>query len=125
MEIESNLPNLNISKIRIQQVFQNLLSNAIKFNDKEKGKIHIGYLVQDSGIYEFFIEDNGIGISEKDIPSLFQVFKTLSKSPESTGLGLAIVKKIIQFYGGDVKISSILGSSTKVSFTLGKEFIIN
>ena len=124
ININQNLPNLNISTIRIQQIFQNLLSNAIKFNDKEKATIEISYSVLNDGMYEFYVEDNGIGIPKDEISSLFMVFKTIKKDPESTGLGLAIVKKIVLYYGGQVQISSLVGKHTKVSFTLPNRFII-
>jgi signal transduction histidine kinase len=115
---------LKISKIRIQQIFQNLVSNALKFNDKEFGKITIGANKLENGSYEFFVEDNGIGIPESEIGSLFQFFKTLNKSPDNTGLGLAIVKKIITHLGGKIEITSIYGFKTKISFVLPKKYII-
>ena len=122
--VNQNLPNLNISTIRIQQIFQNLLSNAINFYDKEKATLEIGYSVLNDGMYEFCVADNGIGIPEEEISSLFKVFKTLKKVPESTGLGLAIVKKIVLYYGGLVHISSVVGEYTKIYFTLPDRFII-
>jgi PAS domain S-box-containing protein len=124
IEIQEKIPNLKISKIRIQQIFQNLVSNALKFNDKEFGKITIGANKLENGSYEFFVEDNGIGIPESEIGSLFQFFKTLNKSPDNTGLGLAIVKKIITHLGGKIEITSIYGFKTKISFVLPKKYII-
>ena len=123
-KVSSDIPLVKISKIRIHQIFQNLISNAIKFNNKKEGKIEIGANKLNSDYWEFFVKDNGIGIPEEDIDSLFQVFKTINKSPESTGLGLAIVKKIVQFYGGDVKINSNFGHQTTVFFTLPSKYVV-
>lgn len=113
--------NLQISTIlqkkRIQmdhldfdRLFRNLLSNAIKYN-KEKGKIIITltqkYLI---------IEDTGIGISEKDIPRIFERFYMVDKSHSrevgGTGLGLSIVKHIIKKYNFKIEVSSKLNQGT-------------
>ena len=124
IEVTSTIPKLRMPKTRVQQIFQNLISNAVKFNDKEKGIIKIGYNSLLPKYYEFYVEDNGIGIAEKDLGSLFQFFKTLKKAPENTGLGLAIVKKIVQFYGGDVRIVSEIGQKTIIFFNLPVQYIV-
>ena len=122
-DINPQLPNLKISRVRITQVFQNLISNAIRFNDKEKGLIVIGSNKKENGFYEFFVEDNGIGIPKNELTNVFQMFKTLKKSPDSSGIGLTIVKKIIEYYGGDLTIESEEHVRTKISFTLPSSFV--
>ncbi|MEO1627507.1 MAG: PAS domain S-box protein, partial [Bacteroidota bacterium] len=107
------LPIIFAERIRMEQLFQNLISNAIKYNDKAKGQLRIGYL--DIGEYhQFRLADNGPGIEEKYHEKIFQIFQTLQARDkfESTGIGLTIVKRIVQHYGGKIKVTSSQGMGT-------------
>lgn len=94
-------------KSRIRQIITNLLSNAIKFT--EKGEIKLGYtLGQDSNLI-FYVEDSGIGISEKHKEIIFERFHQVqhpSKKYGGTGLGLAISHKICALLGGNMWVES-------------------
>lgn len=109
-------------KYRINQALTNLLDNAIKYTP-EKGTIKIQ--TQDKGdSVEIAVQDNGIGIPQKDLSRIFERFyaidKTRSRELGGTGLGLSIVRHIVQAHGGEVKVESEMGKGSRFSFTLKK-----
>ncbi|HXL56268.1 MAG TPA: hybrid sensor histidine kinase/response regulator [Chitinophagaceae bacterium] len=118
INISPDLPVIKTQKIKLQQVFQNLLSNAIKFNDKPESIIEVG--VNDKGkFYEFFIRDNGRGISEEDREKIFKLFQTTGAKPTgetSTGVGLFIIKMAIEEQGGTIRIESKEGEGSTFYF---------
>lgn len=121
IEISSTLPILYTKKIPLFQVLINLVGNAVKYHDKDQGKVKI-YHSEKPAHYEFFIEDNGPGISNKYHEKIFVIFQTLKERDnfESTGVGLAIVKKILQARGETIHLSSEEGKGSVFSFTWSK-----
>lgn len=103
---------------RIKQVVINLIHNAIK-HSYNYNNILINAYKQNDRIY-VCIRDFGEGISQEDIPFIFDRFYTVNKakSEESSGLGLAIVKNIIQSHGTDITVNSTLGEGTELCFWL-------
>ena len=106
----------------IKQVFINLVENSIKYTP-ENGRINI--TTMDSGKdVDITIEDNGIGIPEKDLPRIFERFyrvdKNRSRDRGSTGLGLSIVKHILEVHDSKIKVESEVDKGTKFFFTLKK-----
>ena len=89
----------------IRRVFGNLFSNVVRYGEKKELKVYMsGYA---KGHYAYFqVEDNGIGVPDKDISSLFLEFFTVDKSRQSQnggmGLGLASCKSIIEHHGGEI-----------------------
>jgi len=118
IEVE-NLPTVYVEKTRIEQVIQNLLTNAIKYMDKPHGEISIGCIAE-NGLWKISVRDNGPGIEKKYFNKIFQIFQTLNARDdfESTGVGLSLVKKIIEMYGGEIKVKSQMGEGTTFIFTL-------
>ncbi len=117
------LPNAFCDRIKIKEVFQNLLINAIKYNDKDQKWVEIGCQSQsDSNAYQiFYVKDNGIGIREKHLESIFRIFKRLhshNKYGGGTGAGLTITQKIIQKHGGRIWVESTLKQGTTFYFTI-------
>ena len=97
--IEQNLSEDEMIKTdydKIRQIFTNLISNAFKYT--ESGKITFGCKTNDKTI-EFFVNDTGIGIPEKEKTLIFERFYRGSNVNESktrgTGLGLSIVKELV------------------------------
>lgn len=105
---------------RIAQVIANLLENAIKHSGGD-ATIEAG-IRRDGDVIKAWVRDNGVGISEKDLPHIFERFyrvdKGRSRENGGTGLGLSIVKHIIQLHGGTVWADSKLGGGTCIYFTL-------
>lgn len=121
VQVEGPLPLVTCEKVRLVQVFQNLISNAIKYMNKPQGVVRIRCIEQD-GLWQFCVSDNGPGIDEKYFEKIFKMFQTLTPRDEleSTGIGLAVVKKIIELYGGKVWVESTPDEGCAFYFTLPK-----
>jgi signal transduction histidine kinase len=95
---------------RLRQVVTNLLANAIHYN-KPGGEIRVKTVAEDRTAI-LTIADSGIGISEQDLPHVFERFYRADKSRTAaagrTGLGLAICKAIVEAEGGSITVSSQL-----------------
>lgn len=111
-------------KERIRQVFINLIDNSIKYGLKSGGKTKISFFDMDENIL-VEVTDNGIGISQQDLPRVFERFyrtdKGRSREQGGTGLGLAIVKHIIEAHQQTINVRSTLDVGTTFAFTLKKE----
>lgn len=118
-----HFPVFETPRAPLIQVLSNLISNSIKHHDKEKGTIKID--IKDSGeFYIFTVSDDGPGIEPQYFDKIFMIFQTLKSRDEleATGIGLSIVKKIIESYGGKIKVKSKLGEGTTMIFTWPKYF---
>ena len=107
---------------RIAQVVTNLVVNGINYNTKE-GYVKAKFYDMDENILVEF-EDNGIGISQDDLPRLFERFyrvdKSRSRHEGGTGLGLSIVKHFIEAHKQTINVRSELDKGSTFSFTLSK-----
>ena len=100
----------------LQQVLINLLTNAADaLHERQNPKIGIAISKGDSNML-ITMEDNGCGIPEDKMKSLFKPFYT-SKA-HGTGLGLVIVKKVLAQMGGTIEITSVSGVGTTVNISL-------
>jgi signal transduction histidine kinase len=119
-KIEYNsLPELRIHEIHLMQLFQNLISNAIKYRAKAKPHIRIG-AEQEGRFWKISVADNGIGIAPEYAEQIFRIFTRLHTAEKysGTGIGLAICQKIVQRYGGQIKVESEEGQGSTFWFTL-------
>lgn len=120
-EIET-LENINGSETEIRLLFQNLISNALKFK-KESVNPHIKISSETKEEFiHFTLSDNGIGISEESLESIFDIFQRLHDKSEyvGTGIGLANCKKIVEIHGGKIWVESKLGEGSSFYFTIRK-----
>ncbi len=115
----SELPEIFADKAQIGIVFQNLIKNGIKYNKNEIPTIKIK-CKQSDNLWEFIVQDNGIGIEESYHQSIFKLFKRLHSNSDysGTGIGLSICKKIIEHHGGSIKVKSKKNDGSKFIFTL-------
>jgi len=113
-------------KDRINQVLSNLIKNSVDFVSPNTGKITIG-AKEGSKDVEFFVEDNGSGISDKNQKDLFkkfyQVDTSASRKKGGSGLGLAICKGIVEGLGGKIWVKSKEGTQTTFFFKIPKKSI--
>ena len=114
------LPVLNGFETELRQLFQNLINNAVKFRKKE---VHPEIKISAESLpdaWRFSIEDNGIGIAEKDREKVFTIFKRMHNRHEyeGTGIGLAHCKKIVEMHGGKIWVESTIGQGSKFIFTI-------
>jgi light-regulated signal transduction histidine kinase (bacteriophytochrome) len=124
IRIPRSLPTVFGDRVLIEEVFTNLISNAFKYNNQPEKWAEISWIESDGqphNIFTFYVRDNGIGIREKHLESVFRIFKRLhasSKYGGGTGAGLTIVKKIIERHGGQIHVESAFGKGTTFSFAL-------
>lgn len=90
------------------QIFNNIIENAIKYNKKD-GKIEIK-AVENRNSLVLYIQDSGVGISQDDLPFVFERFYRADKSRNSknqgTGIGLAVVKELMEAHQGKIEVES-------------------
>jgi signal transduction histidine kinase/uncharacterized protein HemY len=100
---------ISIDLDRIDQVFGNLIFNALKFVP-QGGVIELCCERKSLEEIVFKIKDNGKGISEEDIPNIFERFYKGSKSRDasigSSGLGLSIAREIVEYHGGRIWVEN-------------------
>ncbi len=127
VKISQDFPTLLCDRVRVGEIFRNLITNAMKYNDKSEKWIEIGYLEDQSDVLEvlsplvFYVRDNGIGIREKHLDSVFRMFKRLNgrdKFGGGTGAGLTLTKKMVERHGGRIWVESVFGEGTTFYFTL-------
>lgn len=111
---------------RIRQIINNLLGNAIKFTDQGEVFVTAELVENDYGfLFRCAIKDTGIGISEKQIITLFDSFTQADNSTTrkygGTGLGLAISKQLVELMGGELTVTSEIGKGSCFEFTLQLE----
>jgi len=126
--IPDGLPPVLAGEVRIKEVLINLIGNAVKFTpDHGSIIIEARHLTpstgsSERGVVEIQVRDNGIGIREEDQEVIFDQFCQLKRhsDPEhrGAGLGLYISKKLVEAYGGSIRVSSAEGKGSVFSFTL-------
>ena len=108
--------NLNL----FDTILRNLVDNAIKFS-YDSGVINIESEADDRLVW-LSVKDNGVGMSPYVIKNLFNIEKSLSQKGThgevGTGLGLIMVNDFIKRMGGEIKVESIEGKGTRITFSL-------
>lgn len=100
------------------RMWMNLLKNAVNYG-KERGTIKV-FLQKDGKKINGSVKDDGIGISEKDLPHIWKRFYRADKSrteAENSGLGLSIVEWIVKEHGGEIWAESRLGEGSIFYFS--------
>ncbi|KMK76492.1 ATP-binding protein [Alkalihalobacillus pseudalcaliphilus] len=120
LDVKEKLPDAYFDQDRIEQVLTNLIHNAIR-HTQEFGQVIVKVSVEQEE-FIFDVIDNGSGISEQDLPYVFERFykadKARTRAKGGTGLGLAIAKNIIDSHKGKITVHSKVNEGTTFSFKL-------
>lgn len=112
--------NINCNETAIKQAISNIISNSIKFN-KVGGTITIKNEIQ-NGWLNIIIEDNGHGMQNSKIESIFKPFNKSRKesiiNQEGARLGLPIANSLINVHDGNISLKSAVGKGTAVTISI-------
>jgi PAS domain S-box-containing protein len=118
VSVASDLPNVQVDRMRIVEVLVNLIDNSIRYmGDQPRPRIEIGYRLDENQTV-FIVRDNGMGIDPSQHEKVFGLFYKVDGKGEGTGVGLALVKRIIEVHNGRIWIESELDKGCTMCFTL-------
>ncbi len=122
IQASKGLPVIKADSDKIKQIFYNLISNAVKFS-REGSLVNIS--IKDKNDHmQIDVSDQGIGIAEKDLKTIFEKFQQvdtkMTRKVGGTGLGLAITKNLVEAHGGNIWVKSKIGKGSEFSFTVRK-----
>jgi signal transduction histidine kinase len=115
----SDLPQVQIDPDGIHRAVLNIVTNAIDAGEGVEGARVVVSTAHDAAneIIRITIADNGVGIKEADIASIFQVFAS-TKGARGTGLGLPVSQKIVREHGGKIVVTSQPGQGSQFTIEL-------
>ncbi|MCK5095305.1 MAG: response regulator [Spirochaetes bacterium] len=126
--IEKQLPDVYFYRNGLLTIFANLIDNAIKYARYDaESYIKIGVSKErvnsNANQLLFYIEDNGVGIPQKNLKLVFDIFQRCEKimNKNGYGMGLAIVKKVLESMNCGIHAESEPGEKTTLYFTLPKK----
>lgn len=127
-QIDKEVPrSIEADQGKLRQVLINFISNAIKYTLAGRVDLRVSCKAQtadsclEGTVLDFIVEDTGIGISERDLATIFQPFvqlETGSLSQGGVGLGLAISQRFIELMGGVLQVESQQGKGSRFQFSL-------
>ena len=118
----SNLPTVKGVKLLYEILFTNLITNAITYVEKGAAvKVSVTCKASETA-YIYCIEDNGIGIAEDDLSSIFSPLERLHSDSvyPGTGLGLAICSRIVNLLDGSITVTSVENVGSTFTVTIPK-----
>ncbi|MEB3159838.1 MAG: ATP-binding protein [Synechocystis sp.] len=111
---------------RLEQILSQLLNNALKFTPSEGTVILRIWKENSQAIFQ--VEDTGIGITEQQLPVLFEAFKAVgdnySNFYETSGIGLALTKQLVELHGGYIEVESSPGQGTIFTVVIPKQSLL-
>ena len=117
-DLAPGLPEADADRTKLKQVLLNLLSNAVKFT--AAGRVLVRVRAEADALH-VMVADTGSGISEDDLPRLFEPFTRIentARSTDGTGLGLMLSKRFVELHGGRIWVESREGQGSTFHFTL-------
>lgn len=116
LELSSKLPKVAVNPTEMEQVFVNLLANAVEACG-QNGRVHV--LSESSpSCVTVRVQDNGCGMSQEDLDSIFDPFFTKHRKSGHTGLGLSVVHGIVEDHEGKINVHSEPGRGTTFTVSL-------
>ena len=110
-DLDFRLPAVAADGNHLKQIFINLIMNALQAMETG-GTLLVRASMLDGDTVEVEIADTGAGIPAEAAEKIFEPFFTTKKPGEGTGLGLFITRKIVELYGGTIKVRSLPGQGT-------------
>ena len=110
--------------VRLRQILNNLLGNAIKFSAglERTGQVRVRVDMPDADHLRLQVQDNGIGLSPAAQVRVFDPFEqaegSTSRRYGGTGLGLSICRRLVNAFGGDIRVYSVPGQGAEFTVTL-------
>jgi PAS domain S-box-containing protein len=117
VEVDDQMGTVEASPTHVHQVFANLIGNAIRHNDDETPLVRVLNLGRDGGVQRYMVRDNGSGVPEEDLEKVFVAF--FKGRSGDTGIGLSLVQKIVNAYGGEIKVFNDGGACFEFTFGQG------
>lgn len=118
-----DLPLLWADPKHLRQIMLNLVSNAVKFTP-EGGSVDVKIALHERGL-TVTVKDTGIGMNPDEVPKAMQPFgqidSSLSRKYNGTGLGLPLTKRLMEYYNGDLAITTAPNKGTSVAITFGHD----
>jgi two-component system sensor histidine kinase/response regulator len=144
-ERDPRLPQvIQTDERKLRQILINLLGNAIRYTEKGKVKLTIKYRAdidtiagdgsdsradstrKATGRLECAVEDTGLGIAPENFERIFEPFVQLNpgrSATEGTGLGLALCRRFVNLLGGEITVSSQVGTGSTFTFDIAIELV--
>ena len=119
IEIENESITVISDAHRIKVILDNLVANGLRYHRKSARKPFVKiYIKIEEEVLLIKVADNGIGILEKELPKIYDMFYRATDYKHGSGLGLYIVKEVIEKLEGNINVTSELGSGTEFSIVL-------
>lgn len=122
VQFPANFPVILGDEDRLKQVISNLISNAVKYSP-EGGEIHISGQIRGEQVI-VCVQDEGLGISQEDIPHIFDRFyrsEEAARTTQGAGLGLYLTRAIIEAHGGRIWVDPRFGEGARICFSLPRD----
>ncbi len=117
--MQEKIASVNGDEGTLVEAVVNLIGNSVKYSPIGS---EIAVTVEETEDQIFIaVQDNGIGISEEDLPFIFEDFytgKTKQNTEKSSGLGLALTRRIIEAHEGSISVESVLGQGSTFEICL-------
>jgi signal transduction histidine kinase/DNA-binding response OmpR family regulator len=120
---EEDTIDMSFDPDKVELIFYNLLSNAFKFTENGQVALRISRGEKEGDPYvRLLVQDTGIGITEDQLPKVFDRFYQSDSSRwlknKGTGIGLALVKELVELHKGTIDLKSISGVGTEIEIML-------
>lgn len=117
--VRPEMPAVAADEDRLLQIIHNLVSNAIQFT--QSGNVTVGASIAKKGV-EISVSDSGIGISEDQLPTIFDAFEQnqWNSNQASAGMGLCITRQLVDLHGSNIEVNSTVEQGSIFSFTLAR-----
>ncbi len=132
VRIPQPLPTVRGDAASLREAFRHLIQNAVIYNNSDDKWVEIGFSAAEHAAPDgsrgrrrpgqvFYVRDNGIGMRERHLGTIFRIFRRLHARDRyggGPGAGLTFVKKIVERHGGKIWVESNVGEGSTFYFTL-------